>query len=83
MSKKPTIKKITQNEVKDPQGDECIYYLSYSDDMTQIMLSVHAGRSITPEEYIQSLVAFVNDVEMNPESLFVEDVDVESDLSKH
>jgi hypothetical protein len=83
MSKKPTIKKITKDEAPVPEGDECVYYLSYNEDMTQIMLSVSAARPITPEEYMMALTAFVNDVEQYPDKLFVEDFDFESDMSKH
>lgn len=78
MSKKPVIKKISHDEIADiTDKDTCIYYLSYNEEMTQIVLSVNAGRSITPEEYLDALAHFIDDVSEFPENLFVDTPDNE------
>jgi hypothetical protein len=79
---KPKIKRITRdNEVVEPEHeDQCVYHITYNEEMTQVMLSISAGRSMTPEEYIMALVAFINDVENNADDLFVEDAYPDNDL---
>lgn len=71
MSSRPKIKKIT-DKTQDNE-DECIYYLQYNEEMTQIMLTIQAQREITPEEYMMALQCFINDVHEHPQNLFVED----------
>lgn len=80
MSDRPKIKKITNTD--EATSDECIYYLQYNPEMTQIMLTIQAQREMTPEEYMLALAAFVDDASEHPHKLFVEDVDgdVNSDL---
>jgi hypothetical protein len=79
---KPKIKRITRdNEVVEPEHeDQCVYHITYNENMTQIMLSISAGRSMTPEEYLMALVSFINDIENNPENLFVEEPYLDNDL---
>lgn len=76
MSDKPTIKKITHIDQVEVGEDECVYFLQYDKEMTQIMLTVKGARPITPQEYMQALITFVNDASEFPEKLFVEDVTV-------
>ena len=73
MSKRPKIKKITDISEATVNQDECIYYLQYNEEMTQIMLTVQAQRAISPEEYMLALQSFINDVHEHPHNLFVED----------
>ena len=74
---KPTVKKITKNQLDEAtdDADTCVYYLNYNEDKTQITLMVSAKRPINPHEYMDALASFVNDVSESPDSLFVEDVD--------
>ncbi len=71
---KPKIKKITSKEEAELNDDDmCVYYLQFDENMTQIMLTISAQRSISPEEYMLALQSFVNDCSEFPENLFVED----------
>lgn len=71
---KPKIKQIRNiNEVPDDE-DACTFFLQYEPEMMQIMLTITTKRSITPEEYIDALAAFVNEVSEHPQNLFVEDM---------
>lgn len=81
---KPKIKqisKIEQADLDDP--DNCLFYIQYNDELTQIMLTVQAKYSMTPQEYMLALSEFVNEASENPDNLFVETVDFEDDISKH
>jgi hypothetical protein len=70
---KPEIKRIRNIEEADDDEDACVFYIQYDKDCTQIMLTIQSKRSMTPEEYIEAVSEFVNNVTENPESLFVDD----------
>lgn len=81
---KPKIKqisKIEQADLDDP--DNCLFYIQYNENLTQIMLTIQCKNSMTPEEYMLALAEFVNETSENPGNLFVEDCAHEDDLSKH
>lgn len=75
--KKPTLKKIINDkpEIEEDHPDACVYYISYNEDLSQIMLSIQANRPMTPEEYMLALADFVETTKEEPEALFVEEVD--------
>ena len=73
---KPTIKKITSVE-EAQEEDQCIFYLSYNEDLTQVSLGMTTKRPISPEEYLEALSDFINNASEFPDNLFVEDVDNE------
>lgn len=80
---KPKIKEIKSiNEVPDDE-DGCVFYIQYDENLTQIMLTISAKRSMTPEEYVTALTEFVNEVAEFPGNLFVESVDNNEDLGLH
>jgi hypothetical protein len=70
---KPKIKQISHIDEADDDPDTCIFYLSYNEDMTQVMLTVQTKRPLTPDEYLDSVADFLNNVSESPEQLFVED----------
>lgn len=74
---KPKIKQII-NEAEFDENDEdaCLFYLSYDEDMRQIMLTVKSNVPMTPELYFEALADFLNNIESNPGNLFVENVDL-------
>ena len=81
---KPKIKQISKIEdanLDDP--DNCLFFIQYDENLTQIMLTVQCKNSMTPEEYMLALAEFVNDASENPGNLFVSDATYEDDLSKH
>lgn len=67
-------KKITNKS--DDAADDVDFYIIYSPDMTEIMLTMKSHRTITPNEYFDCLHNFLNTASENPDDLFVEDVDV-------
>ena len=74
MSERPKIKKIVnKDDLIDDDPDMCTYYLQYNEDLSQVMLTISAQRAMTPEEYMLSLQAFINDCSDSPEQMFVED----------
>lgn len=79
---KPKVKKITREELPElrEDSDVCTFMISYEEDMKMITLAVKAGRSMTPEEWVMAVTAFVDDVQKNPESLFVEDACVSHEI---
>lgn len=68
------IKKIASIHEVDDDEDALTFYLQYNEDMTQIMLTVNAKKPITPEEYINAVSEFINEVSEHPQNLFVEDM---------
>jgi hypothetical protein len=81
---KPKIKQISKIEEADLDNpDNCLFYISYNDDMTQIMLTIQSKTAIMPQEYMAALAEFVNEASENPDNLFVETLDFEDDLTKH
>lgn len=73
MRKIKKVTKVQDIEFEDP--DEVAYFLQYEPEMTQVMLTVVSQRQMTPEEYMQALVSFVNDASEFPDTLFVESID--------
>ena len=53
--------------------DECLFYITYDKDLTEIVLTLKANRPLTPVEYIESLNEFMNKISETPDDLFVED----------
>ena len=53
--------------------DECLFYITYDKDLTEIVLTLNANRPLTPVEYIESLSEFMNKISETPDDLFVED----------
>jgi hypothetical protein len=69
------IKKISSMNEVDPDDEDAItFFLQYNESMTQIMVTLNTKRAMTPEEYINALSDFVNEVSEHPANLFVEDM---------
>jgi hypothetical protein len=75
------IKKISSMNEVDPNDEDAItFFLQYNESMTQIMVTLNTKRAMTPEEYIQALSDFVNEVSEFPANLFIEDCPDDSGL---
>lgn len=66
---------LNMDDEAEPDPEECVFYVHYTENMQQITLTVKSGKSITPVEYMQALQTFINDTHEFPEKLFVEDSD--------
>lgn len=58
---------------KKTDDDVVQYMLQFTPECTNIVLHVSCAKTIEPMEYIQCLVAFVNEYEKNPNQLFSDD----------
>ena len=81
MSSDKKIKQIVN--MAQAEGEDVVFYLHYSECMTEIMLGVITKQAVTPEQYIQALADFVNEVSEHPQNLFVEPVDHSEDPGLH
>lgn len=78
---KPKIKQIVNEaEFDENDPDACLWYLTHDENMTQVMLTIKTNKPITPEEYLHTLADFLNQIELDPDGLFVEDADIGGDL---
>ena len=81
---RPKIKQIKSvAELDNENDDEVLYYLQYSEDMTDIMLGIRSKQPLTPEEYVAALASFVDELSEHPQNLFVETVDHSEDTGLH
>lgn len=73
------VKKIMKkDEFLETDDNEVVFYLTYNDDMTEIVLMAKCKTPMMPTEYLDTLAQFINDASVNPDNLFVEDgVDVD------
>jgi len=78
---KPKIREI--KNISDIGDEDCVFYMQFNAEMTQIMLTVTTKVPITPEEYLEALAEFVNEVSEHPQNLFVETVDNNEDIGLH
>jgi hypothetical protein len=73
-------KKILSKDDIDAGDNEVIFYLSYNEDMTEIVLMAKCKTPMTPVEYMETLAQFVDDASEFPDKLFVESIGDDSDL---
>lgn len=78
---KPKIKEI--KNMSEASDADCIFYLQYNPEMTQIMVTMTTKQAVTPEEFIDALAGFVNEVSEHPHNLFVETIDNSADPNLH
>jgi hypothetical protein len=74
------VKKILNKEDELAGDNEVVFYLSYNDDMTEIVLMAKCKSAMTPNEYIETLIQFVDDASEFPDKLFVESGEDRGDM---